>query len=99
MGAFQRSSSSLKSARVRQFLFEGVDLLALVVEAVPGLIHVSLFLFFVGLGDAILNINRTVSLTTVVPIGICGLLLYVFSEIGPLINPQSSYRGTHYSQA
>ena len=91
MGVFQRSSNPLKTARVRQFLFEGVDLLPVVAEAVPGLIHVSLFLFFWGLGDAILNINRTIGLTTVVPIGICGLL-YVFSVIAPLINPQSFYR-------
>ena len=93
MGVFQRSSNPLKTARVRQFLFEGVDLLPVVAEAVPGLIHVSLFLFFLGLADAILNINRTIGLTTVVPIGIYGLL-YVFSVIAPLINPQSSYRNT-----
>jgi hypothetical protein len=74
-------------------LFEGVDLLPVVAEAVPGFIHVSLFLFFAGLSDAILNINRTVGLTTVVPVGICGLL-YVISVIVPLINHQSSYRNT-----
>ena len=45
-----------------------------------------------GLGDAIPNINRTIRRITVVPIGICGLL-YVFSVIEPLINPQpSSFR-------
>ena len=93
MGVFQRSSNPLKTARVRQFLFEGVDFLPVVAEAVPGLIHVSLFLFFVGLGDAILDINRTIGLTTIVPIGICGLL-YVFSVIAPLINPQLPYRNT-----
>ena len=91
MGVFQRSSNPLKTARIRQFLFEGVDLLPVVAEAVPGLIHVSLFLFFLGLGDVILNINLTVGFTTVIPIGICGLL-YVFSVIAPLIYPQSSYR-------
>ena len=93
MGVFQRSSNPLKTARLRQFLFEGVGLLPVVAEAVPGLIHVSLFLFFVGLSDTILNINRTIGLTTVVPIGICGLL-YVFGVIAPLINPQSSYQNT-----
>ena len=36
MGAFQRSSNPLKTARVRQFLFEGVDFLPLVAEAIPG---------------------------------------------------------------
>ncbi|KAH8991529.1 hypothetical protein EDB92DRAFT_1860623 [Lactarius akahatsu] len=38
------------------------------------LVHVSLFLFFLGLGDLLLNINTTVGITTVVPITICAFL-------------------------
>ena len=44
-----------------------------VAEVVPGLLHISLFLFFAGLGDSLLNVNTTVGLSTVVPIGIGGL--------------------------
>src|SRR6266851_4034503 len=89
MRVFQRSSNPLKTARIRLFLFEGVELLPVVAEA--GLIHVSLFLFFLGLSEVILRINTPVGLTTVVPIAVCGLL-YIFSVIAPLIYPQSSYR-------
>jgi hypothetical protein len=66
-------------------------------EAVPGLLHVSLFLFFVGLGDSTLNINTTIGVTTTVPIGICGLL-YIFTTLAPVIYPQSPYQ-TSFSAA
>ena len=66
-------------------------------EAVPGLIHVSLFLFFAGLADATLNINTTIGLSTTIPIGICGLL-YIFVTLAPIIYPQSPYQ-TSFSGA
>jgi hypothetical protein len=46
----------------------------LVAEAVPSLLYISLpvFLFFAGLGDS--QLSTTVGLSTVVPIGIGGLL-------------------------
>jgi Family of unknown function (DUF6535) len=91
MRVFQRSSNPLKTSRIRLFLFEGVEFLPVVAEAVPGLIHISLFLFFLGLGDVILNINTTVGVTTVIPIGVCGVI-YLYSVISPLTNPKSSYR-------
>ena len=66
-------------------------------EAVPGLLHVSLFLFFAGLADATLNINTTIGLSTTIPIGICGLL-YIFVTLAPVIYPQSPYQ-TSFSGA
>ena len=66
-------------------------------EAVPGLLHVSLFLFFAGLADFTLNINTTIGLCTTIPIGICGLL-YIFITIAPVIYPQSPYQ-TSFSGA
>ena len=60
-------------------------------EAVPGLLHVSLFLFFAGLADSAMNINTTIGLSTTVPIGICGLL-YIFTTLAPVIYPQSPYQ-------
>ncbi|KAF8486852.1 hypothetical protein DFH94DRAFT_621036, partial [Russula ochroleuca] len=79
MHIFQRYSDPLKSARIRQYLYEGSErwYMPIAAEAVPGLLHVSLFLFFVGLGDSTLNINTTIGLTTTIPIGLCGLL-YIF---------------------
>jgi hypothetical protein len=64
---------------------------------VPGLLHVSLFLFFAGLADATLNINTTIGLSTTIPIGICGLL-YIFITLAPVIYPQSPYQ-TSFSGA
>ena len=50
-----------KQARMRAFFAHGVDKFGarLVVERLPMLLHLSLFLFFVGLGIFIFNINHT----------------------------------------
>jgi hypothetical protein len=93
MHVFQRYSNPLKGARLRQYLYEGAEgwYMPVVAESVPGLVHVSLFLFFVGLGDSLLAINTTVGITTITPIAICGLL-YVLSMFAPLLNPQSPFQ-------
>ena len=93
MHVFQRYSNPLKSARLRQYLYEGVEgwYMPLVAEAVPGLVHVSLFLFFIGLGDTLLSLNTTVGVTTIIPIVLCGSL-YVLSTFAPIVNPQSPFQ-------
>ena len=93
MHVFQRYGDPLKSARIRQYLHEGSDgwYMPIVAEAVPGILHVSVFLFFVGLVDFVLKINTTVGLTTAAPIGICGLF-YIFTTFAPVIYPQSPYQ-------
>ncbi|KAH9170245.1 hypothetical protein EDB89DRAFT_2190977, partial [Lactarius sanguifluus] len=80
MHVFQRYSNPLKSARLRQYLYEGAEgwYMPVVAESIPGLVHVSLFLFFLGLGDSLFNVNTTVGTATIIPIVVCGLL-YVFS--------------------
>lgn len=90
---FQRYSDPLKSARLRQYLHEGSErwYMPVVAEAVPGLLHVSLFLFLVGLCDFILNINIAVGLSTALPIALTGLL-YTFTTFAPVIYPQSPYQ-------
>jgi hypothetical protein len=95
MHVFQRYSDPLRRARLRQYLLEGTEGSYMLVsaEAVPGLLHVSLFLFFVGLCDFIFNINTKVALTTATPIAITGLL-YTFTTIAPVINPQWPYRNS-----
>jgi hypothetical protein len=60
-------------------------------EAVPGLIHISLLLFFLGLGDTILHIDTAVFVFTVVPIVVC-VCFYLYCMIAPIWNPQSPYR-------
>jgi hypothetical protein len=95
MHVFQRYSDPLKSARIRQYLYEGSEgwYMPVLAEAVPGLLHVSLFLFFLGLGDFVLNINTTVGISTAVPIGITGVL-YIFTTFAPVLYPQSPYQNS-----
>ena len=95
MIVFQRYSDPLKSARFRQYLNEGYEkwYMPVVAEAVPGLLHVSLFLFLVGLGDFVLHINTTVGLWTAIPIGFSGLV-YTFTTLAPIIYPQSPYQNS-----
>ena len=95
MHVFQRYSHPLKSARLRQYLWEGVDgwYMPVVAESVPALVHVSLFLFFLGLGDSLLNLNTTIGVTTIVPITLCGFL-YILGTFMPVIYPQSPYQNS-----
>jgi len=91
MRLYQRSNNPLKTARIQIFLYEGVENLPVVAEAVPGFIHLSLILFFLGLADTVLNINTCVGVTTIVPIIICGVL-YLYCTVAPIVNPQLPYR-------
>src|SRR6266851_4510026 len=95
MHVFRRYSDPLKSARLRQYLHEGCEkwYMPVVAEAVPGLLHVSLFLFLVGLCDSVFKINTTVGISTTIPIGISGLL-YIFTTFAPIIYPQSPYQNS-----
>ena len=95
MHVFQRHGDPLKSSRLRQYLYEGCEksYMRKVAEAVPGFLHISVFLFFAGLGDSLLNINTKVALSTIVPIGVSGLL-YIFITFAPIINPQSPYHNS-----
>jgi hypothetical protein len=88
MHVFQRYIDSLKSARLRQYLHEGIKRwrLCMVAESSPGLILLSLFLFFAGLVIDLLKINATVGFSAVIPIGI-GVLLYIFTIFAPIIYP------------
>ena len=95
MHVFKRYGDPLKSSRVRQYLYEGCEkwYMPRVAEVVPGFLHISLFLFFAGLGNSLLNINTKVALSTIVPIGISGLL-YVFITFAPIIYPQTPYQNS-----
>ncbi len=95
MDIFQRYSDPLKCARIRQYLYEGLDGLYMpsAAEVVPSLLHVSLFLFFVGLADYTLKINMTIGLSTTIPVGICGSL-YILTTFAPVFHPQSPYQNS-----
>ena len=88
MQVFQRYDHPLKRARFRQFFFEGANGMRKLAKQVPRLIYVSLFLFFVGLCDSMLNTNTTVGITTIVPVSLCGIV-YLYSITTHLTDMQS----------
>ena len=95
MHVFQRYGDPLKSSRLRQYLYEGCErwYMRRVAEVVPGFLHISLFLFFAGLVNSLLNVNTKVALGTIVPIGV-STLLYIFATFAPIIYPQSPYQNS-----
>ncbi|KAI0274158.1 hypothetical protein BGY98DRAFT_921025, partial [Russula aff. rugulosa BPL654] len=90
---FQRYNHPLKRARIRQFLHEGANRwhMDLVVHLVPALIHISLFLFFLGLADSLFSINVATATTTTILIVTCALC-YLFSIIAPIWDAQSPFQ-------
>jgi hypothetical protein len=60
-------------------------------EFPPGLVHLSLVFFFLGLADVVLRINTIVGVTTVVLIIFCGYI-YLDSAISQIRDPHSPYR-------
>ena len=93
MRLFQRYSKPLEVARIRQYLHEGTmrTYIAALAEVVPGLVHVSLFLFLAGLADFLFNTYNTVGRSILFSIVLCAAL-YIAFTVAPVIIPQSSYR-------
>ncbi|KAN0137365.1 hypothetical protein V8E53_004810 [Lactarius tabidus] len=79
-------------ARIRAFFFEGVKTLHLpwVIEALPTLLHLSLFLFFAGLIIYLFNINHTVFTVVAWWVGFC-TATYVGVTLMPLFRHDSPY--------
>ena len=86
-----------KRARIRAFFAEGVDkfLLPWAVEALPTLLHLSLFLFFAGLAVFLWNVNLTIFKLVLSWIGLCTALygcitfIPVFCHDSPYHTPLS----------
>ena len=81
-----------KRARIRAFFSEGVDKLHLpwAVEALPILLHLSLFLFFAGLLVYLYNVHQTVFSATAWWIGLC-MAIYVCITFMPIFRHDSPY--------
>jgi Family of unknown function (DUF6535) len=79
-------------ARVRAYFAKGVDNLHLrwVVEALPGLLHLSVFLFFAGLPIFLFGINHTVFIAVLSCVGTCGAS-YLCISVMPLVCNSSPY--------
>jgi hypothetical protein len=65
-----------RRARIRAFFAEGIDkfLLPWAVEALPTMLHLSLFLFFAGLAVFLWNVNLTIFKLVLSWIGLCTAL-------------------------
>ncbi len=81
-----------EQGRILAFFFEGVDELHLpwAVEALPSLLHPSLFLFFAGLLVFLFNINHTVFSATVWWVGLC-TATYISITFVPFFRFNSPY--------
>ena len=95
MYIFQRSNHPLDIARIRQFLHEGAQrwLMLPLSEVVPLLIHISLFLFLIGLADFLLSNYPLVGKVTMFSIAFCAVL-YILSTVAPFFSPQAPYHTT-----
>ncbi|KAH9016786.1 hypothetical protein EDB85DRAFT_1836553, partial [Lactarius pseudohatsudake] len=87
MQVFQRYDHPLKRARFRHFFFEGARSMRVLASSATLLIRVSLVLFFLGLGENILEISKQITFTIVPFTG--GLLIFLFIMLAPLWNLQS----------
>jgi hypothetical protein len=81
-----------KQARIRSFFAEGVEksFLPLVVEALPALVHVSLFLFFCGLVVFLWNVNLTIFKVAMSWVCVCAIF-YKWITLVPIFFRNSPY--------
>ena len=81
-----------KRARIRSFFAEGVDkfLLPWAVEALPTMLHLSLFLFFAGLAVFLWNVDLTIFKLVLSWIGFCAALYGCITFI-PIFRHDSPY--------
>ena len=88
----QPRCASHTRARIRAFLAEGVDKLLLpwTVEALPTLLHISLFLFFAGLVVFLRNVDLTIFKLVLSWVGVCAAL-YGCITIMPIFRHDSPY--------
>ena len=86
-----------KRARIRAFFSEGIAkcLLPWVVDALPTLLHISLFLFFAGLAVFLCNVNLTIFKLVLSWVGLCAALygcitcMPIFRHDSPYYTPLS----------
>ena len=90
--ATQPRLSLHKQARIRSFFAEGVEksFLPLVVEALPTLLHVSLFLFFAGLVVFLWNVNITIFKMAISWVCVCAAFYGCVTSV-PIFRRDSPY--------
>jgi Family of unknown function (DUF6535) len=80
-------------ARIRAFLYEGIERFGMssVVEGIPTLLHIAVFLFFAGLIEFLFPINHIIACTVLSIVSVCGFL-YTTVTILPAIFRNCPYR-------
>jgi hypothetical protein len=78
---------------MRQYLFHGLSSnhMELIVNFIPTFIHISLFLFFIGLAENLFATNRAVAITTITIISFCAACYIAFS-VYPVFFPQTPFQ-------
>jgi uncharacterized protein DUF6535 len=90
----QPLGSPQKRARLREFFFSNVEKVhfLLATDAVPALLHISVFLFFAGLLILLRHIDHTVFNAVVPWVTLC-VAIYISVTILPIIHPSSPHYG------
>ncbi|KAF7966206.1 hypothetical protein HWV62_39696 [Athelia sp. TMB] len=91
--AIERRPAPHKKARIRAYLYQGIESFGMrtVVEMIPTLMHIAVFLFFAGLVDFLFAINPFVAKTTLGIVAFCPAL-YTFITFLPIFRPDSPYK-------
>lgn len=91
--AIERRPAPHKKARIRAYLYQGMESFGMrtVVEGIPTLMHIAVFLFFAGLVDWLFAMNHFVAKTTLVFVVFCPAL-YIFITFLPIFRPDSPYK-------
>lgn len=91
--AIEKRPAPQVKARIRSYLYQGIDDFAMctIVEGIPTLLHCSVFLFLFGLVDFLYSINTAVALVTMCAVATC-FTLYAIITFLPIINHQCPYR-------
>ncbi|KAI0255006.1 hypothetical protein BJV78DRAFT_1279621 [Lactifluus subvellereus] len=89
----QRRYSPHARARIRAFFAEGADKFRVttVVEFLPALLHISVFLFFAGLVIFLFDINHSIASVILALVTVCGLSYTMFTVI-PILFHDSPFQ-------
>ncbi|TFK41929.1 hypothetical protein BDQ12DRAFT_719952 [Crucibulum laeve] len=91
--ATDKRAGSQDRARINAYLFQGLEKFGMptVVEAIPTLLHISLFLFFAGLVFFLLPLNAALGYLVLAVMVIC-CALYLLITLLPIIYHDCPYR-------
>jgi hypothetical protein len=90
---YTQSGPPRKRARIREYMFEGVEKFRLrrAIGTIPFLLHISVFLFFAGLIDLLLPINTVVAYSALGCVAAFAFA-YVILTFLPILHPKCPYR-------